>query len=279
MNGYNRLIDVTFSSIDNTQEFSIKTPRSGVKPLISISGNLMPQDIGSDFKIVFTNLYTDKILAESNVITVNAGYEGNMVMGITGTITACYTASPGPDKQTVITCNMVQLDGWLNTLINIRLPYGAWFATAMKKISAALGFDTPFIDRGLATATIPGKFVCNSTAREAIAELKTFMPEVNILLEGKRLVATKKTNAAIRKLHYLPVLTQAPQFSGAEVTLVAPWNPAVKPGDHVSFSNKYYTIQNASSDLVRKQMQVTSVQFSFATKGDANEMTLTGMTV
>ena len=109
-------------------------------------------------------------------------------------------------------------------------------------------------------------------------EIKKAFPGVSITADGKKLRAFptdgRRQDATV---HALSVLTQPPQFSGGTVSITAPWEPMIKPGDYVRFPVTY---SKAEFGSVRTDMvMVNTIQFRFGTNGAANEMVVSGTAV
>lgn len=274
MSYYNKIIKVTFKGKLDT--FTIATPRWGIKPGITISGELSTQSLISQLEIRVTNLYTSKPLSEYETVIVEAGYEGSTSAVIVGTITSVYTAKPGPDKETVILCNTASLADWLDTTVNFKISVGTPLATVAQQITSALKFQPAFIGATVQGKTMPAPLNVNGTVREVITTLKTFFEELNIIINSNRLFFITEDKTDLSTVHVLNILTQAPQYSGEMVNLCAPWIPNIKPGDIVRFPNKFYGVSGGiAQQALFEKMKVTSVQFTFGTINE-NEMSLTG---
>lgn len=273
---FNKVIDLAFST--DGKAVKIKTPRNGIKPHIQISGNLSAKGMVNNFEVHITNLCGTQIEAGKTIIIIKAGYSGNVSECITGLVSNVYTASPGPDKETVIFCMTANFKGWLEKDVNIKLEKGFALKDAIKEISDALEFNEAQIDAEIGEKTCDAPFEHNGKAREVCAELKNLFPGILIFVDNNFLkVCAEDKEAASPVIHKLNILTQAPQFSGSAVSLVAPFNPRVKCLDYVQFPTSFYSTQlgEKSFNLAR----VDSMQFSFATDTDENQMTITGTAV
>lgn len=273
MQNFNKLIDIKF--VTQSETFEIKTPRHGIKPQIEISGNLTSQDYVLNFEVRITNFFCDNIDAITDVV-VTAGYEENMSAGLTGKVQNVYTETPGPDKVTVLSCVTANYDAWLNKTIDMKLKEGFALSTAIDQLTSALGFEPALIDGTVASLTCAAPLSVNGRCSEAVSELKKAFPGVSIVPEGKKLrVYPTTAGRQSATIHKLNLLTQAPQYSGGTVSIIAPWNPMVKPGDYVQFFNNFK--KTTVGAVVTNVAYVNSVQFSFATCTDQNEMIVTGV--
>lgn len=274
MENFGKCIDLTFRG--SSKYLVIKTPRKGIKPDIEITGTLTGKDQVCDLEIRITNLYTDDILSGYHTVEISAGYADTMSKTIEGSVVNVYTESPGPDKVTVIYCTVANFDAWLNKTIDLKLAKNFTLKNAVAEITKALGFNEAQIDSGIAQSTCAAPLEVNGTARQAVSELKKCFPGVNITVDKQFLkVFPESQQPATVMNHTLKALIQAPQFSGGQVSLIAPWNPAVRPGDFVTYPTNFFQTTMGLSPF--STAYVVSVQFSFSTNGDQNEMSITGI--
>ena len=274
MANFNKIINLTFQTA-NGEAFSIVTPSKGIKPQIEISGNLTMEGFTHNFEVRITNFFSDSIEGDITDIEVVAGYEGNLSAGIYGAVQNVYTESPGPDKVTVLSCISANYDAWIKNTIDIKLKANFSLQDAISQITSALGFEPAIIDTSIASKVCAAPFEHNGRCSEAISKIKTMFPGVTIITDGKKLkVFPTEAKSSNMVVHNLSLLTQAPQFTGGSVSLVAPWEPMIKPGDYVTFPT---TFNKASlGSIIFDTAMVNSIQFHFATNTDANEMILSG---
>lgn len=274
MANFNKLINLTLQT-NTGKQFSIITPVHGAKPQIEISGNLTMEGYSHTVEIRVTNLYTDSIEGDITSVNVMAGYEGEMSAGLFGAVQNVYTESPGPDKVTVLSCVSATYDAWINSTINMKLKEGFTLETAITQISNALGFDRAIIDASISGSTCSAPLQFNGRCSEAVSKVKEVFPGVSIIVDGNKLkVFPTEAKQSSVIVHNLALLSQAPQFSGGTVSIVAPWNPMIKPGDYVHFPTSIR--QQSLGAITTDTAQVNTIQFHFATNTDVNEMIITG---
>lgn len=276
MPNFNKLINLKIQT-KSGQAFEIVTPTKGIKPQIEISGNLTMEGYTHNFEVRLTNFYSDSIDDEVSEIIVTAGYEGEMSAGIYGAVQNVYTDTPGPDKVTVLSCVSANYDAWVNNTINMKLKVGYKLEDAITQVSQALGYNKAIIDASVSSLTSAAPLEINGRCTEAIAKIKTAFPGVSIIVDGKKLrVFPTEAQQSSVIVHDLKLLSQAPQYSGGSVNIVAPWNPMIKPGDYVHFPNKIR--QQSLGAITTDTAMVNTIQFHFATNTDDNEMVITGTT-
>ena len=208
---------------------------------------------------------------------------GTVIVSAVGEVSNMFTASPGPDKETVIFCNVADMTSWMYKAVNISFKAGTSLREVAKSVSDALGYDTPYISPTVDGRTFSAPFCCNSSARDAIAKIKQNFSGVEIYADSNRLRVIH-TSDAVQEVHQLKVLIQPPQISGGSVSLTAPYNPDVKPGDKMYFPVQYYQTNLIGDSAALKNKKtaaaaVVSVQFSLSTTRGNNEMHITGTLV
>ena len=276
MPNFNKLINLKIQT-KSGQAFEIVTPTKGIKPQIEISGNLTMEGYTHNFEVRLTNFYSDSIDDEVSEIIVTAGYEGEMSAGIYGAVQNVYTDTPGPDKVTVLSCVSANYDAWVNNTINMKLKAGYKLEDAITQVSQALGYNKAIIDASVSSLTSAAPLEINGRCTEAIAKIKTAFQGVSIIVDGKKLrVFPTEAQQSSVIVHDLKLLSQAPQYSGGSVNIVAPWNPMIKPGDYIHFPNKIR--QQSLGAITTDTAMVNTIQFHFATNTDDNEMVITGTT-
>lgn len=293
---FNRIIDVKLTKTKNLtklglagvfgtgqQSFFIRCPRTGRKPEIEISGQILPSDQVSLFDLKIKNLYDTEIVADLSEVQVSAGYEDTLSAVFTGTPVNVYTSSPGPDRETVIQCTTASFGEWNTKIMKLQLLRGWTLKDAVTQINKALGFSEPAINPKLALLTAQVNWDFTGTAKEALHMLTSdFFPVCSAFIMNNRITITDQVGAEFGQRHEVPFLSSAPQFSGSQVTITAPWNPAIKPNDIVRFNSTYYS---ASTSLLfdkiksKSEMVVNQVGFEFSTTGSVNRMTLQGILV
>ena len=275
MQYFNKLINITLKS--DSDAFTIKTPKKGRKPNISISGELSTKTQINQLEIKITNLYTSKDLTDYKTVVIEAGYESQMSTVITGTITSVFTSKPGPDKETTILCSTSNLTDWLGATVNFKIAEGTSLQSIAEQLSTALGFEPPYVSAELKDKTLPAPAMVNGLARTMVNNLKILIPNMNVIVNSNRLFFLTEKTDELSVTHTLKFLTQAPQYSGANINICAPWIPSIKPGDLVKFPTTFYSVgQNITQEVIYNTMNVSTVQFSFGTYGE-NEMTVSGV--
>lgn len=288
---FNRIIDITFTQ--NTKlglagvsrigkmNYFLRCPRTGRKPDIEISGQILPADQVSLFEIKIKNIYDAKLVADLTQVQVVAGYEGSSSAVFTGTPVNVYTNSPGPDRETVIQCTTAAFGDWTESVVKLDLKRGWTLKEAVRQINNALGFDEPAVNASMAllASVVPWNYT--GTAKDALHILTSkFFPSVTAIVMNNRITITAQEKAAFSRTYDIPYLSSAPQFSGNVVTLTAPWNPAIKPLDHVRFNSNYYSAVNSLLFGAIKnttEIEVQQIGFIFGTTGGSNQMTIQGI--
>lgn len=268
---YNKLIDVELIDTAAKTSTFIRCPKTGRKPQIEISGTLMPMDLVNSFEVRITNFYPDDVSKNYQAVRVYAGYENDKSAVFEGSIVAMYTESPGPDRVTVIFCNTASMGSWSDITVQLSLDPGFTVAQAVTKIAQALNFNVQ-LGKDAETKTSEIRWDYNGSARQALTELEKYFPNTQIVINNNRI--TVDMPGTVRKTYRLPYLNTPAQFTASGCTLMAPWDPNIKPMDLVTFPMGTY--KTAQAAVVNSTIQVQTIAFNFDTAGGTNTMTITG---
>lgn len=276
---FNKLIDVELFDSNGVSLLTIKCPRKGRKPNITISALMTGDDSLHTFTVTIKNLYIDDMY-EFETIKVTAGYEGSLSMAFTGNIQTVYRESPGPESSVVIQCVAGNWFNWTEDIIELNLDENYTISDAINRISTAAGLDTPVISAEL-TGYSTAAFLHQGTVQEAVHKLRQQFNDVNIICLSNRIYAYKLDKSSGDPPIEITALSSPLQTTAGENGLVyafltAPWNPKVKPGCQVSFASGYYKSRLKTKSYDKSTLSVVSVQISFSTCGSDNQMVLKG---
>lgn len=272
---YNKIINLEILSKIGLTKKIIKTPLKGRKPQIQISGSIVSDGMVSSFEVRVTNLYADDIEVGDGV-RITAGYESQLSKAIEGVITAAYTENPGPDRVTVLMCQLANFESWNNSTLDLHLLSFFTLSEALNKISKALGFQTAYVHLDLMAKTSNTPLDFGGCAKDAIGQVKERFEGVNIVVYNNRIWAYPD-KYQISNTYTIPYLKSPPQFMAGSCTITAPWNPNIKPGDIVIIPINFYSMSMNSK--VSNKIQVLTIDFDFDTTGGANEMNITGSAI
>jgi hypothetical protein len=275
---FSRLIDIKFRTQNKVWE--LKTPRNGIKPEITISGNLSGQMFCQNLEIHIKNLYCNEI-DNTTEIEITAGYKGNMSLVLRGQVANVYTSTPAPDKETVINCVTANYENWLTKTIDLQLEKGWRLIDAIRQISNTLDFEPPNIESSLMGYIANCPLYRNGLCSQALDDIKKIFADINIIPVGKKLYIMPKNNKIENVIrHRLTVLTQPPQFTGGAVNIVIPFNAQIKCGDIVQYPTNLRTVDSSQvKPLIFDEAMVNTIDFRFSTTGNDNEMTISGTTL
>jgi hypothetical protein len=275
---FSRLIDIKFRTQNKVWE--LKTPRNGIKPEITISGNLSGQMFCQNLEIHIKNLYCNEI-DNTTEIEITAGYKGNMSLVLRGQVANVYTSTPAPDKETVINCVTANYENWLTKTIDLQLEKGWSLIDAITQISNTLDFEPPNIESSLMGYIANCPLYRNGLCSQALDDIKKIFADINIIPVGKKLYIMPKNNKIENVIrHRLTVLTQPPQFTGGAVNIVIPFNAQIKCGDIVQYPTNLRTVDSSQvKPLIFDEAMVNTIDFRFSTTGNDNEMTISGTTL
>jgi len=269
---FNKVIDIEFYSDSNS--FKIECPTEGRKPTISIKGTILPSDNINQFEIKVTNIYLSDI-QQFNKFKVSAGYKDSKATTIKGSVTNCYIESPAPDQVTVFSCVMGSIEDWISKTVDLQFEEGESFSNILNSLSSALDFETPIIAQDI-TEVLKSPLNETGLAKDVFQNLTKYFPEITITVDSNRFNAYK--GAGTGKVYNLEYVKSPPQFQANEVSISALWLPELRCGDHFKINTNYFSKDMATtSDLMKSEYEVTSLQFEFSTTGAENQMTVQGI--
>lgn len=281
---WNKFIDLEFKDKAKVTLAKIQCPKFGQKPDIEINAEVTAADTLAALNVTVRSLYIDELGENVATVRVNAGYRNGPTADWDGSVSEFYTSEPGPDKGTVIQCNMGSVSDWTDKGASVSVDAGGSLADALKSLSSSLGLDEPLIQGDSGSQKLDAGFQFNGEAREAVQKLKRFFPETTILIQGNRLVVfkTKDDKGEGAAPIELGILTSPPQLlggrDGTSAVVTAPWNPGVKCGSVVAIPSRYYQ----STGLVRSAQAETKIRvhfmsIHFSTVKNINKMVLRGV--
>lgn len=286
---YNRVIDLTLYTSDNKM-VAIKCPEHGRKPAIEINGTFYDNGTLPAFNVTIKNLYLDIKDQNYTRLRVKAGYVDGTKNTFEGSIMSLYQESPGPEGQTVIQCYLGQFQNWLDKSIDLNYDAGAQLETILNDIQATLGASGVRMGQYKAKyLQLKDRFEWNGTARGALNKLQQDLADsqLNVFIRNNYICAICAPGSDYINAHDLEYLSAPPQENvGGEdgayyTTVTAPWNPELQIGDILRIPSKVYirNLVQVGGSKKTQTIQVTKIQFQFATTGSANNMTVQGFNV
>lgn len=286
---YNRIIELTLTAT-NGRKHHIACPKHGRKPVIEITGNYTTANFLPAFNVTVKNLYLELKDQNYSKLKVKAGYADGSSDTFEGSILSLYQESPGPEGQTVIQCQLGQVQTWLDETVQMNYEPGTMLTILLEDIRKALR------STGVRTGQLKARYLqtkerfeYDGPARGAIAKLqKTFEDAgLNVFVRNNYLCALCAPGNDFISAHKLEYLSAPPQENvggqeGAYYTTVsAPWNPELRIGDQLRIPSKVYVRNLVKVGGLSKTqvIQVTAISFHFSTTGSANSMTVQGFNV
>lgn len=301
-----RFIDLDFYGDNAHPVLSIITPRTGLKPTISLDVNLIPGESCYKCVIRIVNFNTTLNLRTLTYVRVTAGYlHDYSSITLFCPIFSAYQESPNPDGVTVINCLCVgQLSGFLEPrLIPVRIYDSpiSWrrLITAVFEKTGATGIDD--IDYTMPAEILDYSFkstmLSNCYADSGYAlitwlgrELREFgkkqNPPHNIVTQvyNKHVSIIDTTMCGAPSDNELIIdlsMVSSASFTGAKLDVVAPWNPDLVPGTVFRMPASYYSAELTYNDIAESNYlgranlyRALTVNVSFNTVETTNQMTI-----
>lgn len=286
---YNRIIDLDLITASG-RVISLKCPKKGRKPDITISGTFAGPDQVTTIEIQIVNFYyNDLSMDEIQLVKISAGYEGSKKVAIEGSIINIYTSEPGPDSVTNITVAVADVSEWYtryvaNYSIDQGTPVESAIAQLTKKLNYSYGSWNNKVMTGQITST--QKFEASGTVREILQKLPSVYPGITLTINnnnvwiwytppGKDSPEVTERNANVYPLKFL---TSPPQYTSSSVSVTAMWDPRVRPDDIIELTTARYVLETGARHKdVTKYYFVKTLEFRFSTVKSDNTMTICGV--
>ena len=284
---FNRIINLTFYRKTGLP-ITIKCPTKGRKPNIEINGNFTAKSYLPAFNITVKNLYLELKGEQYTKLKVEAGYEGNTVE-FTGTIMTMFQEEPGPEGKTIIQCMYGNAQSWLDATVKMAYEKGTPLTTVLAELGKKIQVYRTRSGTTVKTLTMPERFECDGTARDAIEKLKKVFTDKNlaIFVSDNLLKAICMAKGDHIQAHTLQYMSAPPQENTGDesgtfyTTVTAPWEPKLQIGDQLIIPSRVYMRNMISVGNIKgkQTIQVTTLSFHFGTTGGTNSMTVQGFLV
>ena len=297
----------TAYSGEGQQKITISCPDFGMKPDITMSVNLIPGQSCYKMVVKIRNLNIDSInIRDWTHMTVKAGYksDGGQYINYTCPVFSSYVESPNPDGITVFEGLTVGGTEGVLTEGTIRINFLSGKTTLREIISKCADHIAPGIEVA-STLTdemmdAPVSTNINRTiyAQNGLAILNWLQTTISKILYESfggcssfvQLVDGKLYIQVVNGPSASPVLTdsivnlnmiKSAVFNGTALTVEAPWNPSLSPGDLFYMPPEFLNgskLPNSipSKDYTNEQnlYRVLTMSVQFATAQDTNNMTI-----
>lgn len=284
LQNFNRIINLTFYNSLGLPH-RIKCPTKGRKPNITINGNFTTASYLPAFNVTIKNFYMNMQGDQYKKLKVEAGYEGNTIE-FEGTILSMYQEAPGPEGSTVIQCQQGKLQNYLDATVQMDYMPGTLLKVVLADLSKKLGTYGVHTGVRASTLTLTNRIQFDGSVREAMEKLEQEFvdKQLNIFVRNNTLCAICLTTGDFVKSYTLEYMSAPPQENSGDqegtyyTTVTAPWIPKLQKGDLLVIPSRVYMRNFTLVGGLKKTqtVQVTSLQFHFATTGGTNSMTVQG---
>lgn len=279
---YDRVINVKLIRADGGF-VEIKTPKTGPKPSITLSGSFTANII-YNATLQMTNFYTPISLltrdgqSSYKWVEVTCGYKNTLMTPITGQILTAFQDKPSPDGVTTFTFFTGFIDDWTTKSITLDEKEGTTLNAVVDHICSQLSSKTPITRQSYVEDTVV--LVAPIKDQGTLADVCLHLGRaygVCILPEGKALRVTYSGvgEHKLYPIHELLYYTDVKK-TAATLTVTAPFDPSIRPNDYIRINPKYL-----SSDLsgmyvnYGNEFMVLNEFFTFGTTDGGNRMVLT----
>lgn len=258
----------------------VKCYDKGPKPQIAIKGTMILSNMIPELQVRVTNLYLPGNLNDYDKIAIEAGYAGELKNSIQGTVQYAFTETPGPDAITAfIIYPTFKFNEWTNTVFSHNEYVNVNVSVILTDLAIACGL-TPIIKQETFDQS-PDKYILdsyqikNQGAKDVFTDLCNKMG-LHFRLEGNKIEVFGGLGSG-RNFASLTFLQSPPRFEAAGYSVVAPWNPDIRPGDSITFRPEFFrsTFGGFIAGDQNIPLFVTSIEFEFSTVLPENTMKAT----
>lgn len=288
---FDKIINIYLMDENKNVIDQVVCPQYGRKPDISLSGQFIPcgQVMGQELRI--RNFTPRFPLSDYKWFSVKAGYAQSVDIPVQlcfeGQIFNAYTERPGPDGITyfyILLGNYTELlqakSSTYTRSIGKFFKKGVSLAGVVENIANALGMDGSkiYLDKD---RQLPAGFAPTGVVKDDLQKLKEMFPTLGFDFQNNYLIVfnTEPNDGQVGKYssnyHEIKYVISPPKKDAAGLTVIAPWNPQIRPGDYVRI-NSVYMKQTFGGAMVETQVKfcVLSIDYQFATVSEENSMTL-----
>jgi hypothetical protein len=249
----------------------IQTSSTGRKQMMGISGQLNPGGTIANAVLKITNFYTSRPLSDYKLVQVTAGYKNGNQATIKGTIQNSYVENSPPDSVTTFELLLGNILEWSTFWFNKSYEAYTTAQSIFSDIASTLNLNLNYyVDMPL---QILAPLDFNMLCQDAILlKLKNIFPTLVIRIEyGDMYVYDdNKGTGILWKLDYI----KSAKKDAAGFTIIAPWNPAIKPGDSVQLNPLYFKQSFGGQNIANNLFVINVITFNFDTD-KTNEMNFT----
>jgi hypothetical protein len=266
---FDRFVDITLVPESGASEY-IKTPETGMKPDIDISGSLSPAGVLPSIDIRIKNFYPSRPLSEYKSLIVKAGYKQGLQSTFEGSIYTAYQESPGPDSTIYIQLITASVKNWFNVKVDkffpIGMPLQSVFQDLCKDLEVSCAFSASAIGLRCNAPIYETDLAINAIQR--ICMTYGLVPRV----DGDTLTIYPKFGYT-EKIFDIEYVSSPPQKCGNGWIFTAPWIPSLRHGDVIRLNPKYFQASFGHAQITNQETQkVLSLNFHFTTINGENSM-------
>lgn len=304
-NLFNKFIDIEFTKeqvVVNpltgrektiTPKISFLCPTTGVKPNITISGRMLPDNKVSELNVRVVNFIEDIDLSVYKYIGIRAGYRNGPSKYMSGQIRNCYIEKPNPEGTTVFQCVLGNLETknyekevTFTFLKGGDILFTQLFNTVAAACDMKLNISVPkewqsekckiagktYTFKSISTCMTWLKNIADTHCRnnKLPALVFSYVGENGLMITG---TVENTTNVGIETV-ILDQISSAIYWGGF-MSIKAPWNPLVTTMTKIQMPSTFFRGRMGSMYVTRSNTDFTvnEVEFTFSTK-EENSMTI-----
>jgi hypothetical protein len=293
---FDKVINVTFTT-ESGQDIVIMCPKTGRKPTIKVSGQMMPQATIFSLELRITNfngvqdlaVESEPGLSNIRTVSIGVGYSGTQTLAgqqageslstINGQISNAFEETPGPDGVTVFQVLIGNYKQWNEIMLESSWDIGTSLSDVFSSLCETFGVTPVFKADSI---TLPIAFFATGKVKDSLQKLSA-MYDKQLLIDYDRIIMMEPiaNGGTTGVSHTISLVKSPPRWNGGAYDVIIPYNAAIRCGDSVTINSDYVRTKFAGFQLgatgVSKppsEFTIISASFDFSTTGDENDMEL-----
>lgn len=283
---FNRYIDLEFTTDEGSgsKKISFLSPKTGIKPNVSFSMELVPTGNTSKIVIKVMNMYSVINIARYKHVKIIAGYRNGLYTTMDAEIMDSYVERPNPEGITIFNCVYGSVSGMYANKEPIAISFKQSLTVKDMFKTITTGFSLKL------QMTLPKEWesvvftssMYTQTYRNALEmwfDIKAKLKKISELLNLPSLytsvtgntfyVLSMITGSDKEKSVVLDKVTSAYLMGGA-VMVKAPWLPTLEPGSLFKMDTRFFRgkIGNLKIGGERKLYRAHTIKVGFSTHSE-----------
>jgi len=283
---FNRYIDLEFTTDEESgsKKISFLSPKTGIKPNIAFSMNLLPSGNTSKISVKITNMYSSINIARYKYVRIRAGYRSGLYQDISAEIMDSYVEKPNPEGITIFNCTFGTVSGMYDKdePVTVSFKAGLKVKDLFNVLTSAFGLK---LQMSLPEVWKNVEFTPRAytqdyrNALEMWSDIKTKLgitsevlglPRLYTSVTGNTFYVLSMLEGSDKETSVVLDKVSNAYLMGGAVMVNAPWLPTLQPGALFKMDTRFFRgrIGNLQIGGERKLYRAYSIDVGFSTTNE-----------